>query len=404
MGTRAISDKMSSGELASIKVGGATADEEVVLTGANNTALGLKADTTAVTAALALKENVADALTKTRVTRAMCGFDREDTTTMGIIQYCHLASSGEIHQIDEDGVYSLLTAQTLFADGVTALADRTLAQYHSAAETQFSFWYQGTLHEITDLKTIEIPDDSLGNYVHYDSFGVLQVATSLHDMIVDHTLLAEIYNNATTGQHVYFADERHGIVMDGQTHLNIHSQRGFGWVSGLDITGLVNNGTTFTEVEAGKAGDEDIPMEFATITTAPFVHRTGTDGAWALEPATNKLAHFVGAKAVYNEWTGTTWQLTEIDADYVIMTFFATNNKQHPVVRVIGQTLHPDRTTARNHLCSNIAELSMNGMPSPEMMPLGSMIIHVEAAGQIEVGSDSEIWVDCRRQFPISRY
>jgi len=404
MGTRLISDKMSSGELASIKVGGATADEEVVLTGANNTALGLKPDATAVTAALALKENVADALTKTRVTRAMCGFDREDTTTMGIIQYCHLASSGEVHQIDEDGVYSLLTAQTLFADGVTALADRTLAQYHSAAETQFSFWYQGTLHEITDLKTIEIPDDSLGNYVHYDAFGTLQVATSLHDMIVDHTLLAEINNNATTGQHIYFADERHGIVMDGQTHLNIHSQRGFGWVNGLDVTGLVNNGSTFTEIESGRCGDEDIPMSFAAVSTAPFLHRAGADGAWVLEPATNTLGHFVGGKVQWNEWTGATWQLSEIDSDYVIMTTFATNNKQYPIMRVIGQYLHPDRGTAREHLASNVWELQMNGLPSPEMRAIFSVIIHIENTGQIEVGADDEIWVDCRHSYPVSRY
>jgi len=404
MGTRLISDKMSSGELASIKVGGASADEEVVLTGPNNTALGLKPDATTVTAALALKEDVADALTKTEVTRALCGFDREDTTTMGILQYCHSASSAEIHQLDEEGVYSLLTAQTHFADGVTAIADRTLLQYHDAAETEFSFWYQGTQHVITDTRSLVLPDDSAANYVHYDAAGAMQVSTDLHDMIVDHTLIAMIGNNATTGEHIYFADERHGIVMDGQTHLNIHSQRGFGWVNGLDITGLVNNGSTFTEIASGKCGDEDIPMVFSAITTAPFAHRAGADGAWVYEPATNKLGHLVGAKVQWNEWTGAIWQLSDIGSDYVIMSFFATNNKQYPIVRVIGQELHADRTTARQELESSIFDLMMNGMPSPEMKSLFSCIIHVESVGQIETGLDGEIYVDCRKGFPMSRY
>ena len=58
------------------------------------------------------------------------GFDREDMDiggkSLGILQYCQSAASGEVYQIgsDETGAYTLLTAQTHFADG-TALADRT---------------------------------------------------------------------------------------------------------------------------------------------------------------------------------------------------------------------------------------------------------------------------------------
>ncbi len=338
-------------------------------------------------------------------THSLCGFDREDTSTLGILQYCHDASSGEVHNIDEDGVYSLLTSQTQFADGATALADRTLAQYHSSGETQFSYWYQANLVEVTGIKTLQLPDDANANYVEYNSSGNMAVVTDAQTAIVSGTLITLLLANTTSGNIVWFADERHGVVMDGQTHLNMHMTDKFKWVPpGCDIEGLANNGTTFTKVTSGRGGDEDIPMSLAESTTAPYMW-VDANGQWEIGGADdNKLAHFVDSKVVYNPLTAGNGALTEINNDYVVMTMMLSNNKIHPLVKMIGQVLYANRSAARDHMESALFEIDENGLPTHEIVPIGGWIIHSEATGQIEKGADEEIWIDYRRRFPVARF
>ena len=339
-----------------------------------------------------------------QATHSLCGFDREDTATLGILQYCYSAASGDVHQIDEDGVYSLLTSQTHFADGTTALADRTLAQYHSSTETQFSYWYQATLVVVTGIKTFQLPDDNNSNYIEYTAAGDMAVVTDAPVAIVSGSLVSLLQHNTISNQVIWFADERHGVVMDGQTHLNIHMTRKLSWVNGCDLEGLANNGVTFTKVTSGRFGDEDIPMAMAEITTAPYMF-VDTAGNFDISTTDdNKLAHFVDSKVVYNPLTAGIGALAEINLDYVIMTLFGTNNKIHPYVKLVGQTLYPDRDDARIHLYPALNELDDGGLPNHELRALGSYIIHNEATGQLEIGADEEVWIDHRRGYPVARF
>jgi len=334
------------------------------------------------------------------------GLNREDTTTIGILQYCHSASAGIVDNIDEDGVYSELSGQSFFADGTTALADRTFAIYHSPTETQFSYWALGQLIEVTTIKTIQMPDVAGKYYLAFEDDGDLHIQTDMQAAIVSNQLAGLIYHNPVDTESNYVADERHGTVMSGQTHLNIHMQRGFGWVQGLDMSGLVNNGSTFAGVSSGRCGDEDIPMFYEAITDCPFIYRNGVNGDWEVSAVSdNNLGLKVAGDVVYNEnTTGDTYTLTPIGLDYVVMHFLATNNKKHPIVKLIGQTLYATRDLAQVHLPSAFNEIEMNGLPSSETVPIASMIIHVESVGQIELGADTEVYYDCRKGFPIARF
>ena len=336
----------------------------------------------------------------------LTGFDREDMDTggksLGILQYCHSAASGEVHQIgsDEAGTYTLLTGQTTFADG-SSLVDRTLMQYHDTGETDFSYWNSGELVTVTGAKTIQLDADFKG-YIGYNDAGALDGSvTDIRNLIVRRPLIAYLYLNATSGELVWYADERHGIVMDGQTHLQQHNSTGFFVASGLDISGIVNNGETFTTISAGACGDEDIKMTFSEITTCPKLYKEGSLGEWRISDDDNSLGIFRDSKCCYNLDTAGTWSLSEINFDYVIMIHIATNNKLHPVVALVGQTLHLDRGAARDNAPAEFFRINAAGLPSHEFHPLTSIIIHDETDGQIEVGADGEIYTTCKHGFPM---
>jgi len=339
----------------------------------------------------------------------LTGFDREDMDTggkqNGIIQFCMDAASGDVHQIgsDEAGIYSLLTSQTTFADG-TALADRTMMMYHDSGETQFSYWRHGELIEVTTAKFIQVAAGFNG-YIGFDSNGDLDDSvTDVRELIIRTPLVSYLYLNDTESELVWFADERHGIVMDGQTHLQQHQKDGFFISGGLDITGLTDNGTTFTQVASGGAGDEDIKMFFSAISTAPKMYKEGAAEEWRISDDDANLGIFRDSKCSYNLDTAGTWSLEEINFDYIVMMFVATNNKLAPIVMLVGQTLHADRTIARANAPAEFQRINAAGLPSQELHAIAAVIIHDEADGQIEVGSDGEIYVRCTNGFPVQMF
>ena len=337
----------------------------------------------------------------TKAASVLTGFDREDSDSNsgklnGIQQYCHLASSGEVHNIgsDESGTYTLLTGQTHFADG-TILADRTLMMYHDTGETSFSYWRQGILVEVEDAKFLQVDSDFKG-YVGFNAAGELDnTVTDVRELIVRTPLTNYLYLNGTEGTVEWFADERHGIVMDGQTHLQQHQDRGFFIANGLDIHGIVNNGTTYTGVDSGNCGDEDIKAAIAAASTAPKLRLDGAASEWIHSDDDNKFALFVGAQVVYNDVSGTP-TLTPIGSDRVVMTLIATNNKLHPLVWLVGQELHATRGVARARANSSYWRIRLNGLPSNEFRPVCSVIINNESTGTAEVGGDGEIFYDHR--------
>ncbi len=342
-----------------------------------------------------------------KAAETLTGFDREDMDVggelNGILEYCHSAADGEVHRIgaDESGTYTLVSTTT-FSDG-SPLTDKTLCQYHTPTETKFSYWYKGELKEETVAKKIVLPAGFKG-YIYYDETGELtQGETDVRELIIRTTLVSYIYINSLTDQLVWYADERHGIVMDGQTHLQQHQHPGAFFVAkGLEITGIADNQSTFSTIGAGACGDEDVVSRYSEITQMSKLFR-GTNGDWSIdEIPDNELGIFRSGDCSYNRDNGDgSWDLVGIGSDYVIMMPLASNNKLYPVIMLVGQKLHLNRGAARDNMPAEYFRINSEGLPSNEMHPLGSMIIHRESDGQIETGADGEIYTDCRAGFPV---
>lgn len=338
----------------------------------------------------------------------LTGFDIEASAAggkaSGIIQYCHSAVSGEIHQIgsDIDGTYSLTGGHTHFADG-TILTDRTFMQYKDSGEDNFSYWRHGVLVTHTGAKFITLAVGFKG-YLIYDENGNLDnTETDPRVLIVGAPLVSYIYLNAAKGTVEWLGNERHGIVESGQTHLMKHMDGGFFVVQGLDITGIADNSGVFTGISAGKGGDEDVAMVYQATTTIPKLYREGTE--WVIDDDDNKLGKYNGSlECCYNLDTAGTFSLVAIGGSYVIMMWIATNNKIHPIVAIVGQTLHSTRKDARDHADDEFFRINASGFPVQEASRLASMIIHDQASGEIETGVDGEVYVYYKQRNQVKHY
>jgi hypothetical protein len=194
-----------------------------------------------------------------------------------------------------------------------------------------------------------------------------------------------IYWNSETSSHVYFAEERHGLTMDGATHTYLHTIFGARYLSGLALQNFSVNGdgnsashAQFTS-DSGSIRDEDLLITILAQSQIPVLYQQGQ--LWRKKAADSfpiiysGTAGYTGAsgRLPYNQYTGGAWQLTEVaNNGFVLIHVFATNDKDHPVVAVQGIATYGNVTAARIAASSEITSLS--GLPFAEFVALGSVV------------------------------
>ena len=338
------------------------------------------------------------------------GFDLSDHTEHGILELCPVALDGMYWRIDENNVFSKITGATTFGDGTTPLADFTFAHRPNATGS-FTFYIDGVPTVKTSIQTIQLQQTADKQIITYaKATGLLHFASDTNEAIMDDAIVAVVTGNPTIQQKIIFANERHGTVMDPATHLKMHETGGADYGSGLAINGMVDNGAIFTSIDAGSLWDEDLHHTIEAVTAAPFAYRDAT-GDWTLEfsgsdvVTTNALAFTNGtaADALYNLDNGDgSWSLIDTGLDYVIMHIFATNDGEFPIMKVVGQNLYADRTSARQRLEGEMIRFQEGNLPTPEFLHLYSYIL--DGAGVIETGLDTEIYIDFRSHYPVDRF
>jgi len=339
------------------------------------------------------------------------GFDREDAwaggKSNGILQYCQTASSQEVHQCDynKDGDYSKLTAQTTFGDGVTALADRTLAIMPAAGEDSFYYFLNGVKVVVTGIKTFQLStvEALTGVYIGFKADGDLEIITDTRTAIVFRTLVSFVYDNG--GDNIWFACERHGKLLTAQQHLYEHQTRGLAFAragGGAEVYGLANNATTFTKISASKFADEDIRMVIDEATTIPHLFMA-SDGDWEVTTASNDLFYTDATDPMWNDVSGGGGLDYVTGNDCIIQAIVASHNKVHPLVNLIGQEKFANRGAARDALYAYVTSLETGVLPGPELRVICTYIIS-SADNALEVGADDEIWIDGREGGVIPRH
>lgn len=261
----------------------------------------------------------------------------------------------------------------------------------------FSVWVQGQEFVFTTPQTIVIPSGSTNSYmITFTSTGALAYyAGGIFPWNTD-APTAWVYWNDTTGQAEWFADERHGVVTDWQTHEYLHRTRGAALANGLRASNFIIGGDGSTnamaqfDLSGGTFFDEDLQIDIVadTTPTAPFeqiltpatvpmYYRLGS-GAWQKDAPTPYPVKAGVARPVYNRLQAGIWSTPDLPNNRFGLTFIcATSQPSNPVVGILGQDTY---TNVGNAQAVDFADLDLSGFPSVEFRPLVRIVYEVRDA------------------------
>lgn len=302
-------------------------------------------------------------------------------------------------------------APTTVAGGLDALADRIIQQDLATKEPtgfvnrtsstlsfddntreftitpvgSYDFYIKGQKFTKSAPVSITLPASDGDHYIYFDGTGSLTSTQVFSTAILqDYAFVSIVYWNTETNKHSYFAEERHGLTMDGATHTYLHTVLGARYLSGLALqnfsptkTGAIDADAQFTS-DSGSIRDEDILHTILAQSQIPILYRQGQlwrkKAADAFPVIYSGTAGYTGANGLlpYNQYTGGAWQLTQVtNSKYVLVHFFGTNDIDNPVVGIQGIAAHNSIEDARTAANSEITSLS--GLPFAEFVPIGSV-------------------------------
>lgn len=254
----------------------------------------------------------------------------------------------------------------------------------------FFYYYKWVKYIKTSVTETVTHDTTIWTkYVYYDG-ATLTVSNTPFDILSVVPIAIISYNNTTATtrwawpEGIRF-DERHGITMDSMTHYELHNTIGSyvigSWFSlsgtysvGTWSWGLVAN--TFG-IDWGTIADEDLITTVSALTDNdwvgnqyPVFYRTGSGTEWRWYTY-NVPYLFANSNILYNQYTGWSWQLTEITNNGIFMNMYvcATHalDWTYRFVLIPSQTTYSSQSLATSE---SILQLDLTGLPFAEIVPL----------------------------------
>ena len=273
------------------------------------------------------------------------------------------------------------------------------------ASTTFDYYIAGVKYTKSSAENIVIADTSGVHLIYYDGATLSEVVNpstaELEDVLLNKAWVATIYwqtTGAGTGVAPLLADERHGTVMSGKTHLWLHNINGAAYSKGLTLSGHTEDtdsdaALTF-ELTDGAYDDEDLEHSIVDGSPAtqyaqqlnggdasiPIVYKNSS-GVW-VEDAASTLPYKLisaGNRLAYNrDDGGGNWSQQEVeDGKWVSMTLIATNDWQYPIKAIQGQNQYTDKKTAVEEATAEIIAFG-GGTLSPEVITLYRFVMQTK--------------------------
>jgi hypothetical protein len=243
---------------------------------------------------------------------------------------------------------------------------------------------------------VVLPNTTGIHYVYFSSTGVLSAKLNYFDFHED-APTAYVYWNSATGAAPFFADERHGITLDWQTHEYLHRTRGAALANGFSISNYTTTGSGSADADAqldlsgGTFFDEDLKVQIISTNTPaanaweqdlsgpariPVMYRSGA--GWVLDSPTNFILKAGTATPRYNTEAAGVWSLTDVpNHQYSTVWVIATNNLNYPVVAIMGQAADSNSGQVEN---IDWSSLNLDGFPSVEFRPLYKIVFQANSS------------------------
>ena len=264
--------------------------------------------------------------------------------------------------------------------------------------SSYSFYNQGIKVIKTSGDSLTIPNITQINYIHFDTINnQLSNKTTGFDFSTDIPIAYVAWNSGVgpSGQMTFFAEERHGIVMDTSTHKWIHNTFGAQYVDGLSIGNYVlgGNGTSNSHatisIGNGTLYQEDIEInitdssstdpfcqELSPIAQIPVYYHQGSTGQWVKNTATNYPVKYGANGPQYNLLSGGVWTTPDVSPGgqtrYFAVWILATNQIDDPIISIMGQRIDSNQGSAENN---NLwSDVNLTNLPLSEVKPLYRLI------------------------------
>lgn len=247
---------------------------------------------------------------------------------------------------------------------------------------QFRVWVKGRRYIFRAPLTVQIPDQTGLYFIFFGEDGVLGFQEDYFYWDTE-APTAYVYWDTETQSCPYFAEERHGIVLDWQTHEYLHRTRGAAIANGFDISNYTISGDGTSDAHAqfdlsnGTFFDEDLKVtivhseapalqsfqqDLKGPAKLPVVNKVGA--TWKIDTATDFPVKKGITHIYYNNFANELWNLAEVENNkYVNYYIIATNNLRAPIVSLMGQVQYANFTDAKNE---SFSALHLIGFPSKE--------------------------------------
>ena len=270
----------------------------------------------------------------------------------------------------------------------------------------WSFYAQGTKFTKTAAETIQIPNTEGLHFIYYDTSGVLQSTTIFTNAILtDYAFVAAISWDAANSKGKIW-EERHGMVMDGITHIYLHNTVGLAYKSGLALGDfLIGDGSLDTHAQfssaLGTVSDEDIDHSISAIGPTVGHELWYLDSAdWRWETISGFSIKNLGAGRLAFNDSGS--QTEAGNNNFVLCHIFATGLDDKKLISIQGQQEYQTINQAREGALNEISTLQLSGLPGLEMRYIAAVIFKTSntyantVKARIELTDDGENYVDFR--------
>jgi hypothetical protein len=265
--------------------------------------------------------------------------------------------------------------------------------------SSYSYYNQGIKVIKTSGDNLTIPNLTQINYIHFDTINnQLSNKTTSFDFSSDIPIAYVAWNSGVgpSGQMTFFAEERHGIVMDTSTHKWIHNTFGAQYVDGLSIGNYVLGGDGSSNTHAtisignGTLYQEDIEInitdssstdpfcqELSPTGQIPVYYHEGSTGQWVKNTATNYPVKYDANGPQYNLLSGGTWTIPNVSPPagqtrYFAVWILATNQIDDPIISIMGQRVDSNQGSAESN--NSWSDVNLTNLPLSEVKPLYRLI------------------------------
>ena len=320
----------------------------------------------------------------------------------------NIAAGYDISITNNSGIYTVASTNLVHVDSQQpqGFVNRTDSRISVSGNiftieptgSSYSYYNKGIKVVKTSGDSLTIPNLTQINYIHFDTINnQISNKTTSFDFSTDIPIAYVAWNSGVgpSGQMTFFAEERHGIVMDTSTHKWIHYTFGAQYVDGLSIgnyvlggdgssnshaTISIGNGTLYQEdIEINitdSSSTDPFCQELSPIAQIPVYYHEGTTGQWVKNTATDYPVKYGANGPQYNLLTGGNWTIPDVSPGgqtrYFAVWILATNQIDDPIISIMGQRIDSNQGSAESN--NSWGDVNLTNLPLSEVKPLYRLI------------------------------